>query len=144
MSTEVKEEVRYKELVNHIYDEIWHKRNMSVLDEVISPDVKCHETGMVFNSLEELKNNVKMFFNAFAETKITVTNQLVKENVVVARYEFEGTHRGRFIDLEPTGKRVKFAGLEVIRFENEKVIEIWAEFDQLGLMKQLGMEMKPV
>lgn len=143
MSVELKEEVRYKELVNQVYEELWSKRNLSIIDEVVSPEVKCHETGMELNSLDEFKTSVMTFFNAFQETQITVTNQLIKENVVVVRFVFEGIHKGKFIDFEPTGKRVKFAGLEVIRFENDKIVEIWAEYDQLGMMKQLGMELKP-
>ena len=144
MSTELKEEIKYRELINNVYEELWSNRNLSIIDETLDPDVKCHETGMEFNSLEEFKKNVITFFNAFEETKITVTNQLVKENVVVVRFVFEGTHKGDFIGIAPTGRKIKFAGLEVIRFVNDKIVEIWAEFDQLGLMKQLGMELKPM
>lgn len=142
--SETAQEIRYKDLLNKTYEEIWTHRNFSFIDEVIAENIKVQETGMEFNSIEDFKNNIKIFFNAFQQTKITVTNQLVKENVVVTRFDFEGMHTGKFVDIPPTNKKIKFSGIEVARFVNDKISEIWAEFDQLQVMRQLGMELKPM
>jgi steroid delta-isomerase-like uncharacterized protein len=143
MPTELKEEIKYRELINTIYNEVWNKRNPSILDEYMASDVKCHEAGMEINSFKDFKENLKIIFNAFEETKFTITNQLVKDNVVVVRFVFEGIHKGFFMNVPPTHKRINFSGLEVISFADGKISEIWAEFDQLGLLKQLGMELRP-
>ena len=143
MPTEVKEEVKYKELIQKFNEEFWVKRNFSIIDEMIAPNVKCYEAGMEMNSMEEYKSHAKTWFDAIEDCKFTITNQLVKENVVVSRFVFEGTHTGQLGDLAPSGKKFKIASLEVVRFVNDKIAETWSEFDQLGLMKQLGMELKP-
>ena len=31
----------------------------------------------------------------------------------------------------------------IIRFENSKMVEVWEDFDALGMFQQLGMELKP-
>lgn len=143
MPTEVKEEVKYKELIHKFYDEFWLNRNFAIIDEMVAPNVKCYEAGMEINSFEEYKSFSKLWFDAIDDVKYTITNQLVKENVVVSRFVFEGTHKGKLGDLAPTGKKFKIASLDVVRFVNDKIAEVWAEFDQLGMMQQLGMELRP-
>jgi hypothetical protein len=33
--------------------------------------------------------------------------------------------------------------MNIIRFENGKMVEAWEDYDEYGLKTQLGMEMKP-
>ena len=39
---------------------------------------------------------------------------------------------------EPTGRSMEFSGVNVFRFHDGKVVEIWNHRDDLGLMQQLG------
>ena len=41
--------------------------------------------------------------------------------------------------MEPTGRSITFSAVNVCRFENGKVAEIWNHRDDLGLMQQLGV-----
>jgi hypothetical protein len=50
-----------------------------------------------------------------------------------------GTHQGEFRGIAPTGKRITVTGIGIFRFSDEgKVVESWDNFDQLGMMRQLG------
>ena len=40
--------------------------------------------------------------------------------------------------MEATGRPIAFSGVNIFRFENGKVAEIWNHRDDLGLMTQLG------
>jgi predicted ester cyclase len=40
--------------------------------------------------------------------------------------------------LEPTGRRATFSAVNIFRFENGKVAEIWNHRDDLGLIEQVG------
>ncbi len=40
--------------------------------------------------------------------------------------------------MEPTGKAVEFAGVNIFRIRDGKIVEIWNHRDDLGLMQQLG------
>ncbi|MGZ4315206.1 MAG: ester cyclase [Gaiellaceae bacterium] len=51
-----------------------------------------------------------------------------------------GTHSAAWGDVEPTGKRATFSGVNIFRFGDEgKVVEIWNHRDDLGLREQLGV-----
>jgi len=45
--------------------------------------------------------------------------------------------------MPPTGKAIKFWGINIIHFQNGKIVEEWDGFDNLPLMEQLGFMMMP-
>jgi predicted ester cyclase len=53
------------------------------------------------------------------------------------------TSKGPYEGAAPTGQQVTFGGMSILRFENGRVREWWALDDNLTLMQQLGMELKP-
>ena len=62
---------------------------------------------------------------------------------VAARLRFRGTHRGEVQGIAPTGRRVDCTGIVISRMEGGKIAEDWANFDDLGMMQQLGVISKP-
>jgi predicted ester cyclase len=57
---------------------------------------------------------------------------------VVGRWTATGTHLGQWGAVAPTGKQVTFSAVNVCRFENGKVAEIWNHRDDMGLSEQIG------
>ncbi len=50
-----------------------------------------------------------------------------------------GTHRGDFQGIAPTGKQVVFKDFFITHIQEGKVVELWAQFDALSLLQQLGV-----
>ena len=57
---------------------------------------------------------------------------------VVVSWAVQGTQRGRFMDVPPTGKQVTLTGINIYRLRDGKIVERWAEEDGLSLLHQLG------
>jgi predicted ester cyclase len=55
------------------------------------------------------------------------------------RWSGSGTHTGQLMNIPPTGKSVRITGMDILKLENGKIKERWAEIDALGLMQQLGV-----
>jgi predicted ester cyclase len=81
--------------------------------------------------------------DAFPDLRLTVEDIFSEGDMVAARLTFQGTHRGEFQGIPPTGKQVAFSSIEVDRVVDGKVQEHWVELDQLGLMRQLGAIPEP-
>ena len=63
---------------------------------------------------------------------------------MVTRWTMRGTHRGEFRGIAPSGNRIMVTGIGIFRFSDEgKVVESWDNFDQLGMMRQLGVIPSP-
>lgn len=57
----------------------------------------------------------------------------------VTRWTATGTHKGAFMEIPATGKKVTNTGITIHRFRNGKVAESWWAYDAVGMMRQLGV-----
>ena len=89
-------------------------------------------------SKEESKQVLKDYVAAFPDLKFTIDYQVAEGDLVVTRITPSGTHKGSFQGISATNKKVAISGIEVHRIVDGKIEEEWAEFDALGMMKQIG------
>ena len=45
--------------------------------------------------------------------------------------------------IPPTGNKVEYGEIAIIRFAGGKIAEIWVQEDDLWMMQQLGMDLVP-
>jgi predicted ester cyclase len=57
---------------------------------------------------------------------------------VVGRFTVTGTHKGKFMDFEPTGNAFTYDEMVIVRFKDGKIVEHWAVTDVLSMMQQIG------
>lgn len=81
--------------------------------------------------------------SAFPDLKIEVEHMVADEENVAFAYTVSGTHSGKFQGVAPTGKSIKVRGMQISRFEDGKMVERWGSSDELGILKQIGMQLNP-
>lgn len=114
--------------------------NLSVIDEVCASQFVAYIPGGTQPIAREgFAQFVSLFYLAFPDLCHTVEDQVAEGDKVVSRLTVEGTHQGPFQGMPPTGKRVKFTDIMISRLEDGKITEVWAQFDALGLLQQLGL-----
>ena len=70
---------------------------------------------------------------------VQVLDQYEDGDTIVTRATFSGTHSGTFAGIPATGKTFSVEGIDIIRFEGEKMAEHWGQFDVVGMLTQLGV-----
>ncbi len=65
-------------------------------------------------------------------------DQVSDRDRVVTRWSAQGTHRGAFGGIAPTGNVITFTGITISRLENGQLVEEWENFDELSMMRQIG------
>ncbi len=78
------------------------------------------------------------FTSAFPDSQISVESCMAEGDTAVARWILTGTHQGEFQGIPPTGRTVKFVGIEVNRFVNGKLVEHHCNFDNMAMLQQIG------
>lgn len=129
-----------KALACRYLDEVYAKGNLELIDELIDVDIQEHEE---FGDQKPagrpgLKELVKVVRNAFPDINVTVQDVMAEGDRVFMRTSWEGTQKGEFMGIEPTGKHVYFTSMDEIRFAGGKIKEHWGVSDTMGLMMQLG------
>jgi steroid delta-isomerase-like uncharacterized protein len=129
-----------KALVRRLIDEVYNRGALDVADELLASDFVRHnplpgqESG-----LEGYKGGVAAIRLAFPDYEIVIEDQVAERDKVVTRYTERGTHRGEFMGMAPTGKRVELTAISIHRISGGRLVEDWVEWDKLGLMRQLGI-----
>ena len=126
MSTEAN-----KALARRIVEEMWNTKNLKVVDEVYSPEFG--------GGHEATKQFVTANLSAFPDLHNTIEDQIAENDLVVTRYVTSGTHQGEFANIPPTGKQFTVTGIEMHRFADGKLVELWNVLDMLGALQQLGV-----
>jgi len=83
------------------------------------------------------------FLEGFPDLHLEVQDTVADEEMNAQRILFTGTHTGLFRGLPPTGRRVRFSGLELSRVVDGKAAEHWFQMDTLTLFEQLGLRVFP-
>jgi steroid delta-isomerase-like uncharacterized protein len=121
----------------------WNKGKtaaMAVIDEAYATNVVVHGLSVEdMNGLEGLKKHMDELYTAFPDIHFTIDDMIAEGDKVAMRGTTTGTHKGAFMGIPPTNKRITWWGVEVDRIVGGKVAEIWALVDAMGLMQQLSV-----
>jgi steroid delta-isomerase-like uncharacterized protein len=81
----------------------------------------------------------RMLLAAFPDLRMVPEDVMGCGDKVVARVVVTGTHKGPFMGMSATGKRVEVKLIDIIRFGDDgQAREHWGLTDQLAMMQQLG------
>jgi steroid delta-isomerase-like uncharacterized protein len=129
-----------KQLVLRFYDELWNRGNLDAADELVGADYVRDDLrrGDAPPGPAGQKAVAQQFRAAFPDTRLEVEALVAEGDLVVARWTISGTHSGVWGSVSPTGRSVRFAGVNFFRLANRKIAEIWNVRDDLGLREQIG------
>lgn len=115
-------------------------QNLDAFDEFVDPGFIDHDPipGQQ-PGIPGLKAAYQMFIDAFPDVWFTFEDLIAEGDMVVGRGVIQGTHKGAFLGIPPTGKTIHWTGTRMFRVKNGKVTEGWINLDMLGLMQQMGV-----
>ncbi len=125
--------------MKRFYEEVVNKGNLKLIDELVAAEFVEHEElpGMK-PGREGLKDFFTMFRAAFPDLQFQVNDLVAKGDKVWAYITIRGTHKGQFMDMAATGKKIEIKGFDIIRLVNGKAVEHWGLTDTMTMMQQLG------
>jgi steroid delta-isomerase-like uncharacterized protein len=122
------------------WEETWNQGNLDLIDEHQAADYVGHflPPGLPAGR-EGYRQFVKMYRAAFPDVHIAIDDLIASGDKVVTRFTATGTHQGELMGIPATGKKINITGISIYRFVDGQIVEDWAEFDQLGMLTQLGV-----
>ena len=125
------------------YVDIWNTSDFDALDDIIHPDYRARRGDRLMASgAAALKAWYAGLHQIFPDMKYKVEEIICVDDRVVLRASGSGTHlgewRNKLFTIPPTGRRVSWSGVDVIRIAEGKIVEDWDYWDDRGLLEQLG------
>jgi C-1 hydroxylase len=115
--------------------EAYNKRKLDLIDDFVAPDYIDHEKNI---GREGLKQLIAMGINAFPDWLETIEDIIAEGDKVWVLLTYTGTHKGEFMGLNPTGKKITSKAVDIYRIVNGKLAEYWNVTDNLNIFKQVG------
>ena len=118
-----------------------NSRNLDQLDELVASDMVRHSTatdGIVVATLEEFKEFLRKDFAGVPDSVITIDIIFGSDEYVALRAIYSGTQTGEVGPFPPSGKRIELPYIGILRFSEGKISEMWVEWDNIFMLKQLG------
>ena len=131
----------HKEVFGRLYNSIWNERRLEFIDKVIA---RTHAIGDPMISgggvgPAAFRRQVQRFLTAFPDLKLTVDDTVSEKDKLVVAWTMTGTHKGEFLGIPATNKKVTFSGITINQIAGGKFIESTVIWDGLGVLKQFGI-----
>ena len=126
------------ETVRSLYEAL-NQNQPEVLPALVHENIVFHG-GTEERGIAAYQTLVARLRVAFPDQHFTVQDLIVNEERVVVRWTMDATHGGPLAGIPATGKRVQQRAIVIYRFEGGKIVEVWAQMDQVGMLRQLGIE----
>ncbi len=114
-----------------------NKKDLSILDEVISPDF--YDPTFQLRGAEAYKQFETAFFRGFPDWIETIEDIIAEGDKVWVRFIGTGTHKEEWLGLAPTGKKITLKAVQIWRLVDGKIVTKDSFGDLLDAFKQLGV-----
>jgi len=127
-------------VVRRTLEAAFNQGDYAALETGLCPEAIVHDPGKDFHGPAELRRGLQGLRAAFPDFHFSILDHLACGDRVVIRYRGQGTQRGEFLGVPASGRRIDYSGLLLIRLDSEaeRIAELWAYPDQLGVLHQLG------
>ena len=115
--------------------EAYNERKLDLIDNFVAPDYIDHSNNV---GREGLKQLFSMGLNAFPDWHEAIEDIIAEGDKVWVRLAYTGTHKGEFMGLSPTGKKIRSKAVDIYRIVNGKLAEYWNVTDNVNIFKQVG------
>jgi steroid delta-isomerase-like uncharacterized protein len=129
-----------KTIVRTLYEEVWNKRRLELVDEIISPSHALHDPNVSGSAVgpEAYKRQVTRFVMGLPDLRFSIEDIVVEKEKVAVAWSISGTHKGEFLGITPTNKRISVDGITISHLADGKIMDSYISWDALGVFQQLG------
>lgn len=123
-------------VVRRMIDEVQRGHDLDVLDDLISEDfVNLTAWEGEPPGRAAVRANHRLLFDAFPDLDVVVHEMISTDDVVVTHKTLSGTHRGPFLGLPPTGRRVEIPVIDIVRVRDGRICSHRAVTDAAALLR---------
>jgi predicted ester cyclase len=113
--------------------------NMALFDEILAPNLVDHQ---IPENMPQTRDSSKQFVQmsraAFPDLNYKLDLEVADGDRVLEYVTATGTMEGDFMGMKASCKKAVWTESHISRVVNGKIVEHWAEGDQVGMLQQLG------
>lgn len=128
-----------KALIRRLFDEVLNGGRLDMLNQLVGAGYVEHNPAPAqVAGAAGVRSKIQALQAAFPDLRFVLEELIGEGAIVAARYHWQGTHKGSFLGIAPTGRKVLVRGMDFYRFEGGRLVEHWDNVDEFGMLTQLG------
>jgi predicted ester cyclase len=128
----------FLECVRHFSDPSSRERYLKLYD----PTIVLHGYGLQ-PGIDAVRAHYGRLWSAFPDVTLRIDDIVESGDRLANRFAISGTHSGEFRGAAPTGRRIEYSGITILRFSGGRCVERWSQTDTLSMLRQLGVTQIP-
>ena len=120
----------------------WWSGKSDGLEEIVAENFTSHMSipGVTSTGIQQLKDLIAISSAAFTENKAEDLHMTAEGDRVIAHYRWKAKNTGSMGEGMPaTNAPMDVYCVDILRFENGKIVEHWGYMEEMKMMQQLGM-----
>jgi len=120
------------------FEEILSRGNLELASVYYHPDFSNHGLNRDLNLAQDMEA-ARNWRLAFPDATVEIQKIVAEKDHVAVLWLARGTNTGSGAGLPATGKPVELRGITIWRIVDGRILEEWSTFDQLSILRQLGL-----
>ena len=113
--------------------------DQATIDELSDPALVDHNPAPDHEpTLAGFKQKVAFFKAVFPDLEEDLQDIVARGDTVATRWVLTGSQQQEFMGIPAAGRTIRVEGMNFYRLKDGRVTDIWAQFDGVGMMQQLG------
>ncbi len=126
------------DLVNRYYEELWNAWNFDLASELLTTDFRFRGSfGVEVVGPEAFKGYMRLVQSAFPDFNNRIDRSLTTPDKVVVQLNYSGTHKGKFLGIPATGRRIAYPGIAIFDRNGNKFSSGYVVGDRLLLLEAI-------
>jgi predicted ester cyclase len=132
-----------KAIVRRLYQEVFDQGHLTVIDEIYAPDSELHLPGLAEDPYgpAPISQLVATIHATFPGIRVSIEDIVAEGDRVVARVTFHLPHDGQLLGIGPRHRLATWTRIDIFRLFRGKIIEQWADRDDVALFEQFGVNL---
>lgn len=131
-----------KETVKYFYEVVVTNHLLEEVDQYVSEDcvLKSGEE-LIPIGIEGMRDHLIAVKNTYPDYSMKIIKQYCDGDYVISEFIMEGTHKGEWLGMKPTNKKLVFTGVDVDKVTDGKIVEHGGAVNTFETLFQEGLIM---
>jgi len=128
-----------KRVVRHYIRQVVNTGNVDRIERFIAPDyIEVYHNTEHALGVDGAREHVLSVRKTYPDLHVTIHQQIAEGEWVVTRITARGTHKGTWLGIGPTEKRIEYTAVNVDRVIDGRIVEHGGAANMLGPLLEAG------
>ena len=129
-----------KEIVKYFYEVVVTNHLLEEVGKYISEDC-VHKNGeeLILIGIEGMRSHLIAVKNTYPDYSMKIIRQYCDGDHVISEFITEGTHKGEWLGMKPTNKKLVFTGVDIDKVVDGKIVEHGGAVNTFETLFQEGL-----